>query len=39
MQMVTLGKLTLSGEAGVLAMRRKLLAAAQRLGASSTRAT
>jgi len=39
MQMVTLGMLTLSGDAGVLAMRRKLLAAAQRLGASSTRAT
>jgi two-component system, sensor histidine kinase and response regulator len=39
MQMVTLGTLSLSGEAGVLAMRRKLFAAAQRLGASTAKAT
>ena len=39
MQMVTLGTLSLSGEAGVLAMRRKLLAVAQRLGVSSSKAT
>jgi two-component system, sensor histidine kinase and response regulator len=39
MQMVTLGTLSLSGEAGVLAMRRKLLAVAQRLGISSVKAT
>ena len=39
MQMVTLGTLSLSGEAGVLAMRRKLLAVAQRLGVSSIKAT
>jgi two-component system, sensor histidine kinase and response regulator len=39
MQMVTLGTLSLSGEAGVLAMRRKLLAAAQRLGVSTSKAT
>jgi two-component system sensor histidine kinase/response regulator len=39
MQMVTLGTLSLSGEAGVLAMRRKLLAVAQRLGVSSVKAT
>ena len=39
MQMVTLGTLSLSGEAGVLAMRRKLLVAAQRLGVSSGKAT
>jgi two-component system, sensor histidine kinase and response regulator len=39
MQMVTLGALSLCGEAGVLAMRRKLLAVAQRLGVSSIKAT
>ena len=39
MQMVTLGTLSLSGQAGVLAMRRKLLAVAQRLGVSSCKAT
>jgi two-component system, sensor histidine kinase and response regulator len=39
MQMVTLGLLTLSGNAGVLAMRRKLLAVAQRLGITSNKAT
>ena len=39
MQMVTLGTLSLSGQAGVLAMRRKLLAVAQRLGVSSSKAT
>ena len=39
MQMVTLGTLSLRGEAGVLAMRRKLLAVAQRLGVSSIKAT
>jgi two-component system, sensor histidine kinase and response regulator len=39
MQMVTLGTLSLSGEAGILAMRRKLLAVAQRLGASTSKAT
>ena len=39
MQMVTLGALSLRGEAGVLAMRRKLLAVAQRLGVSSIKAT
>ena len=39
MQMVTLGTLSLSGEAGVLAMRRKLLAVAQRFGVSSSKAT
>ena len=39
MQMVTLGTLSLHGEAGVLAMRRKLLAVARRLGVSSTKAT
>jgi two-component system sensor histidine kinase/response regulator len=39
MQMVTLGTLSLSGNAGVLAMRRKLLAVAQRLGVSSSKAT
>ncbi len=39
MQMVTVGTLTLSGEAGVLAMRRKLLAAAERLGLSTGKAT
>jgi two-component system, sensor histidine kinase and response regulator len=39
MQMVTLGTLSLSGEAGVLAMRRKLLVTAQRLGVSSSKAT
>jgi two-component system, sensor histidine kinase and response regulator len=39
MQMVTLGTLSLNGEAGVLAMRRKVLAVAQRLGVSSIKAT
>jgi two-component system, sensor histidine kinase and response regulator len=39
MQMVTLGTLSLRGEAGVLAMRRKLLLTAQRLGLSSGKAT
>ena len=39
MPMVTLGSLTLSGNAGVLAMRRKLLAVAQRLGINSNKAT
>jgi len=39
MQMVTLGTLSLSGEAGILAMRRKLLAVAQRLGATTSKAT
>jgi two-component system, sensor histidine kinase and response regulator len=39
MQMVTLGTLSLSGEAGILAMRRKLLVTAQRLGLSSGKAT
>jgi PAS domain S-box-containing protein len=39
MQMVTLGTLSLSGEAGILAMRRKLLAVAQRLGVNSIKAT
>jgi two-component system, sensor histidine kinase and response regulator len=39
MQMVTLGTLSLSGDAGVLAMRRKLLAVAQRLGVNSSKAT
>jgi two-component system, sensor histidine kinase and response regulator len=39
MQMVTLGTLSLSGDAGVLAMRRKLLAIAQRLGVNSGKAT
>jgi two-component system sensor histidine kinase/response regulator len=37
--MVTLGTMSLSGKAGVLAMRRKLLAVAQRLGFSSSKAT
>ena len=37
--MVTLGTLSLSGQAGVLAMRRKLLAVSQRLGFSSSKAT
>ena len=37
--MVTLGTLSLSGQAGVLAMRRKLFAVAQRLGFSSSKAT
>ena len=36
---MTLGTLSLSGQAGVLAMRRKLLAVAQRLGVSSCKAT
>jgi two-component system sensor histidine kinase/response regulator len=39
MQMVMLGTLTLNGGAGVLAMRRKLLAVAQRLGLSTGRST
>jgi two-component system, sensor histidine kinase and response regulator len=39
MQMVTLGTLTVNGGAGVLGLRRKLLATAQRLGVTSTRAT
>jgi len=39
MQVVTLGTLSVSGQAGVLAMRHKLLAIAQRLGVSSIRAT
>jgi two-component system sensor histidine kinase/response regulator len=37
MQMVMLGTLSLSGGAGVVAMRRKLLAVAQRLGLSRAR--
>jgi len=37
MQMVKLGQLTLSGAAGVVAMRRKLLAVAQRLGFGPSR--
>jgi two-component system sensor histidine kinase/response regulator len=39
MQMVTLGTLSISGQAGILTMRRKLLVVAQRLGVSSIRAT
>ena len=39
MQVVTLGTLSISGQAGVLAMRRKLLAVAQRFGVSSIKAT
>ena len=39
MQMVTLGTLSLSGAAGVFAMRRKLLAVAQRLGMNTIRST
>jgi two-component system sensor histidine kinase/response regulator len=39
MQVVTLGTLSISGQAGILAMRRKLLVVAQRLGVSSIRAT
>ena len=39
MQVVTLGTMPLNGLAGVLAMRRKLLAIAQRLGVSTIRAT
>ena len=39
MQMVTLGTLSLHGEAGVIAMRSKLLSVAQRLGVSSIKAT
>ena len=35
--MVMLGRLSLNGEAGILAMRKKLLAVAQRLGISSIR--
>jgi two-component system, sensor histidine kinase and response regulator len=37
MQIVMLGTLSLSGSAGVAAMRRKLLAVAQRLGISASR--
>jgi hypothetical protein len=37
MQMVMLGALSLSGGASVVAMRRKLLAVAQRLGISTSR--
>lgn len=37
--MVDLGKLSVSGETGTLAMRRKLLAVAQRLGVNSQPAT
>lgn len=37
--MITLGRRSVSGEAGVLAMRRKLFAAAQQLGVNSNRAT
>src|SRR5262245_40719769 len=37
MQTVTLGFLSLSGPPGILAMRRKLLAVAQRLGLSSSK--
>src|SRR5262245_3672969 len=39
MQMVMLGTLSLSGAAGVVAMRRKLLSVAQRLGISVDRST
>jgi two-component system sensor histidine kinase/response regulator len=39
MQMVTLGTLTVSGGAGVLGLRRKLLATARRLSINATRAT
>jgi signal transduction histidine kinase/DNA-binding response OmpR family regulator len=39
MQIVTLGRLSISGEAGALGMRRKLLAAAQHLGVNSNPAT
>jgi hypothetical protein len=39
MQMVTLGTLSLSGAAGVFAMRRKLLAVAQRLGMNTIHST
>src|SRR5262249_50213847 len=39
MQMVILGTLSLSGAAGVVAMRRKLLAVAQRLGMNTIRST
>src|SRR5262245_41948944 len=39
MQMVMLGTLSLNGAAGVVAMRRKLLAVAQLLGFSAGRAT
>src|SRR5262249_13421114 len=37
MQTVILGVLSVNGEAGILAMRRKLLAVAQRLGVSSVK--
>jgi len=39
MQMVTLGTLSLSGADGIVAMRRKLLAVAQRLGMDTIRST
>ena len=39
MQMVTLGTLSLSGAAGVVAMRRKLFAVGQRLGLSTGHST
>jgi two-component system, sensor histidine kinase and response regulator len=39
MQMVTLGTLSLSGADGIVAMRRKLLAVAQRLGMNTIRST
>jgi two-component system sensor histidine kinase/response regulator len=39
MQVVTLGTVSLSGAAGVLAMRRKLLGVAQRLGMTTIRST
>ena len=39
MPMVTLGELSVTGPKAIKAMRRKLLAAAQRLGVSSIRAT
>jgi two-component system, sensor histidine kinase and response regulator len=39
MQMVTLGTVSLTGGAGIAAMRRKLIAVAQRLGISSSRGT
>ncbi len=37
MQMVMLGTLSLSGQAGIAAMRRKLLAVSERLGLNATR--
>src|SRR5262245_43647228 len=39
MQMVTLGTLTVTGAAGVIGMRRKLLGVAQRLGMTTIRIT